>query len=220
MITMMTKTYVQVLNETLHQLMEEDARVFVIGQGVTSPWYVGGLCKGLLDRFGPERMIDTPISENAVTGAAVGAAIAGLRPILIFPRMDFMLYAMDPIINHAAKWHYMFGGAMSVPLVILAIINRGGCQGAQHSQDFTWLFEKIPGLKVARPGNVWDAVACLKWAIEDPNPVVFVDNRELYDMPENLESWPVRVGQEPFCPVPASQPLEEEYFDRVASPLY
>jgi len=165
-------------------------------------------------------MIDTPISENAVTGAAVGAAIAGLRPILIFPRMDFMLYAMDPIINHAAKWHYMFGGAMSVPLVIWAIINRGGCQGAQHSQDFTWLFEKIPGLKVARPGNVWDAVACLKWAIEDPNPVVFVDNRELYDMPENLESWPVRVGQEPFCPVPASQPLEEEYFDRVASPLY
>ena len=216
----MPKTYIQVLNETLHQLMEEDARVFVIGQGVTSPWYVGGLCKGLLDRFGPERMIDTPISENAVTGAAVGAAIAGLRPILIFPRMDFMLYAMDPIINHAAKWHYMFGGAMSVPLVIWAIINRGGCQGAQHSQDLTWLFQRIPGLKVIRSRSAKQARAMLKKSVGYLNPVIFVDNRELYNVPEDVDSCPDRIGNEPFCPVPASQPLEEEYFDRVASPLY
>ena len=217
-------TYIEALNETIFDAMKEDERVFVIGQGCTSPWYVGGLTLGLLDTFGSSRVIDTPVSENAMTGAAVGAAIAGLRPILIFPRMDFMLYAMDPIINHAAKWHYMFGGAMSVPLVIIAIINRGGSQGCQHSQDFTWMFKQVPGLKVARPSNPWEGKGMLTWAINEPNPVVFVDNRELYHLKDEVdrESFgvePVQYHHQfgkmgPFCPVPSSHALEEAYFGR------
>ena len=218
----MTKTYVQTLNEALHRLMEEDSQVFIIGQGVTSPWYVGGLCNGLLEKFGEQRVIDTPISENAVTGAAVGAAIAGMKPILIFPRMDFMLYALDPIINAAAKWSYMFGGSASVPLVIWAIINRGGSQGAQHSQDLTWLFKRIPGLHVVRPWNAYEAQYYLKWAVRKPNPVVFVDNRELYQTPYKEEllfhSRFDQIGA--WCPCPASEVLEEEYFKRFESPIY
>jgi len=125
-------TYVQAINETLHQMMEGDERVFLIGQGVTSPWYVGASTTGLINRFGPGRIIDTPVSENSITGAAVGAALAGMRPVVVHPRMDFMYYAMDQIANQAANWHYMFGGQVSVPLTIWGIINRGGEQAAQH----------------------------------------------------------------------------------------
>lgn len=133
-------TYSLAINEALHQMMEANPEVFVIGQGVKSPWYVGNTCQGLLERFGPERVIDTPFSENAVTGAAVGAAIVGMRPVVVHPRMDFMMYAMDPIINEAANWHYMSGGRSSVHLVIWGIINRGGEQAAQHSQAIHGLF--------------------------------------------------------------------------------
>ena len=100
-------SYALAMNEALHQMMQTDETVFLIGQGVKSPWYVGRTAEGLLDRFGASRVIDTPVSENAVTGAAVGAAIVGMRPIVVHPRMDFMLYAMDPIINQAANWFYM-----------------------------------------------------------------------------------------------------------------
>ena len=101
---MRTISYVQAINETLHQLIERDQRVFLVGQGVTSPWYVGSTTTGLIDRFGPQRIIDTPVSENGITGAAVGAALAGMRPIVVHPRMDFMYYAMDQIVNQAANW--------------------------------------------------------------------------------------------------------------------
>ena len=101
-------TYVEAINETLHQMIEKDERVFLIGPGVTpSPWYVGTTTVGLIDRF-PERVIDTPVSENGITGAAVGAALAGMRPILVHPRLDFMYYAMDQIANHAANRYYIF----------------------------------------------------------------------------------------------------------------
>ncbi|MBW1700231.1 MAG: hypothetical protein JRH18_22505 [Deltaproteobacteria bacterium] len=131
---MRSLTYSLAINEALHQMMEDDGSVFIIGQGVKSPWYVGNTCQGLLERFGPERVIDTPVSENAVTGSAVGAAIAGMRPIVVHPRMDFMFFAIDPIIDQAANWYYMNGGRSSVPIVIWGIINRGGEQAAQHSQ--------------------------------------------------------------------------------------
>src|SRR3989304_5937190 len=101
--------YSLAINEAFSQLMERDDDVLLIGQGAKSPWYVGDTARGLLERFGPERVIDTPVSENAVTGAAVGAAIAGMRPIVVHPRVDFMMYALDPIINEAANWHYMYG---------------------------------------------------------------------------------------------------------------
>jgi pyruvate/2-oxoglutarate/acetoin dehydrogenase E1 component len=191
-------SYAQAINETLRQMMEKDSRVFLIGQGVTSPWYVGTTTVGLIDRFGSKRIIDTPVSENGVTGVAVGAALAGMRPILMHPRMDFMYYAMDQIANHAANWHYMFGGQLSVPLTIWGIINRGGEQAAQHSQALQAMFAHIPGLKVVMPSNPYDAKGLLVASIEDKNPVVYIDDRWLYghvdEVPEELYSIPIGKG--------------------------
>jgi pyruvate dehydrogenase E1 component beta subunit len=191
-------SYSLAINEALHQAMAFDKSVFLIGQGVKSPWYVGNTCKGLLEKFGPERVIDTPVSENAITGAAVGAALAGMRPVVVHPRMDFMMYAMDPIINEASNWHYMFGGKLSVPVVIWGIINRGGEQAAQHSQAIHALFAHIPGLKVVIPSTPYDAKGLLVASIEDDNPVIFIDDRWLYNLegevPEKLYSVPIGKG--------------------------
>ena len=191
-------SYVQAINETLHQMMEKDMSVFLIGQGVTSPWYVGNTTVGLIDRFGHERIIDTPVSENGITGAAVGAALAGMRPVVAHPRMDFMYYAMDPIANHAANWHYMFGGAVGVPITIWGIINRGGEQAAQHSQALQAMFMHIPGLKVVMPSTPYDAKGLLVASIEDDNPVVYIDDRWLYDyvgdVPEEIYTVPIGKG--------------------------
>ena len=190
-------SYVEAINETLDQMIEKDERVFLIGQGVTSPWYVGNTTVGLIDRF-PERVIDTPVSENGVTGAAVGAALAGMRPVLAHPRMDFMYYAMDQIANHAANWYYMFGGQLSVPITIWGIINRGGEQAAQHSQALQAMFMHIPGLKVVMPSTPYDAKGLLVASIEDDNPVVYIDERWLYEfvgeVPEEIYSVPIGKG--------------------------
>ncbi|MFC1942401.1 alpha-ketoacid dehydrogenase subunit beta [Chloroflexota bacterium] len=191
-------TYVQAINEALHQTAAADESVFLIGQGVTSPWYVGASTVGLIDRFGPKRVIDTPVSENGITGAAVGAALAGMRPIVVHPRMDFMYYAMDPIANQAANWYYMFGGQISVPLTIWAIINRGGEQAAQHSQSLQAMFTHIPGLKVVMPSTPYEAKGLLIASIMDDNPVVFIDERWLYnelgEVPEEMYSIPLGQG--------------------------
>ena len=190
--------YSLAINEALHQMMLSDESVFLMGQGVKSPWYVGNTAKDLLEKFGPERIIDTPVSENAVTGAAVGAALVGMRPIVVHPRMDFMLYAMDPIVNEAANWHYMFGGSSSVPVVIWGIVNRGGEQAAQHSQAIHALFAHIPGLKVVMPSTPYDAKGLMISAIKDDNPVVYIDDRWLYnlegDVPEEVYSVPIGKG--------------------------
>lgn len=191
-------SYAAAINETLHQMIAEDRRVFLIGQGVTNPWYVGTTTIGLIDRFGPERVIDTPVSENGITGVAVGAALAGMRPILAHPRMDFMYYAMDQIANHAANWHYMFGGQVSVPLTIWAIINRGGEQAAQHSQALQAMFMHVPGLKIAMPSTPYDAKGLLIASINDENPVIYIDDRWLYsyigEVPEEMYSVPIGKG--------------------------
>ena len=186
------------INEALHQMMATDESVFLIGQGVKSPWYVGSTAKDLLDRFGPERVIDTPVSENAVTGAAVGASLAGMRPVVVHPRMDFMMYAMDPIINEAANWHYMFGGRSSPSVVIWGIINRGGEQAAQHSQALHSFLGHIPGLKVVMPATPYDAKGLMVSAIKDDNPVVYIDDRWLHNdegiVPEELYDVPIGKG--------------------------
>ena len=191
-------SYAKAINEALHQLIESDERVFLIGQGVTSPWYVGTTTVGLIERFGPERIIDTPVSENGVTGVAVGAALAGMRPILVHPRMDFMYYAMDQIANHAANWYYMFGGQLSVPITIWGIINRGGEQAAQHSQALQSMFTHIPGLKVVMPSTPYDAKGLLITSVEDGNPVLYIDDRWLYklvgEVPEEIYSVPIGKG--------------------------
>jgi acetoin:2,6-dichlorophenolindophenol oxidoreductase subunit beta len=190
--------YALAINEALHQLMEKDESVFLIGQGVKSPWYVGRTAEGLLERFGPERVIDTPVSENAMTGAAVGAAIVGMRSIVVHPRMDFMMYAFDPIINEAANWYYMNGGRSSVPVVIWGIINRGGEQAAQHSQAIQAMFAHVPGLKVVMPATAYDAKGLMVSAIKDDNPVVFIDDRWLHgvegDVPEGIYEVPIGRG--------------------------
>ncbi len=189
--------YSSAINEALHQAMEKDKGVFVLGQGVKSIWYVGGTCEGLIEKFGEERVIDTPVSENAMTGAAVGAALAGMRPVIVHPRVDFMVYAAEPIINEAANWHYMFGGASSVPMVIWGILNRAGEQGAQHSQALHALFAHIPGLKVVMPSTPYDAKGLMVSAIFDNNPVMFIDDRWLYqdegEVPEEMYS--VQIGE-------------------------
>ena len=161
-------------------LLDKHPEVFVIGQGLWSPWYVGNSMTDLDKKFGVERIIDTPVSESAVTGAAVGAALAGKKPIVVHPRMDFMLYAMDAIVNQAAKWRHMIGGQAEVPVTIRGIINRGGEQGAQHSQALHSWFAHIPGLRVVMPASVADARDLLIASVLSPDPVVFIDDRWLY----------------------------------------
>jgi len=188
-------SYSLAINEAFHQMMSAYKFVLLIGQGINSPWYVGNTASGLLERFGSERVIDTPVSENAVTGVSVGAAIAGMKPIVVHPRMDFMLYAADPIINEAANWHYMFGGRSQAPVVVWCIINRGQEQAAQHSQSLQAIFTHIPGLKVVMPSNPYDAKGLLISAIKDDNPVLYIDDRWLYqiegEVPRKIYSVPI-----------------------------
>jgi len=191
-------SYGLAINEALHQMLGSDESVFLIGQGVKSPWYVGNAAKGLLEKYGENRIIDTPVSENAITGAAVGASIAGMRAVVVHPRLDFMMYAIDPIMNEAANWYYMNGGNLSVPVVIWGILNRGGEQAAQHSQSIHAMFAHVPGLKVVMPSTSYDAKGLMISAIKDDNPVVFIDDRWLYnsegEVPEECYSVPIGKG--------------------------
>jgi len=167
-------------------LLENYPEVFVIGQGLWSPWYVGNSMTDLEKKFGIERIIDTPISESAVTGAAVGASLAGMKPIVVHPRMDFMVYAMDAVVNQAAKWSQMFGGQVHPGLTIRSIINRGGEQGAQHSQALHAWFAHVPGLRVVMPSTVADARDLLIASVLCPDPVIYIDDRWLYNQEEDL----------------------------------
>ena len=161
-------------------LLEKYPEVFVIGQGLWSPWYVGNSMTDLDKKFGIERIIDTPVSESACTGAAVGASLAGMKPIVVHPRIDFMLYAMDAIVNQAAKWSHMVGGQANPGVTIRGIINRGGEQGAQHSQALQSWFAHIPGLRVVMPTTVADARDLLIASVLCRDPVIYIDDRWLY----------------------------------------
>ncbi len=190
-------TYAQAIREAHAQLLRTDPRVFLLGQGLWSPWYAGTTLQAIDKDFGRDRVLDSPVSENATTGAAIGAAIAGMRPIVFHPRMDFMLLAVDPIVNQAANWSYLFGGQVGVPVVIRSVINRGGEQGAQHSQALQALFMHVPGLKVVMPSTPYDAKGLLIAAVYDGNPVLYIDDRWLYEetgeVPE--ESYRVPIGK-------------------------
>jgi len=167
-------------------LLENYPEVFVIGQGLWSPWYVGNSMTDLDKKFGVERVIDTPVSESACTGAAVGASLAGMRPIVVHPRMDFMLYAMDAVVNQAAKWSHMLGGQSHPSVTIRSIINRGGEQGAQHSQALHAWFAHVPGLRVVMPSTVADARDLLIASVLCNDPVMYIDDRWLYDQEDEL----------------------------------
>ena len=192
---MRTLTYAQAIREAHAQLLHADARVFVVGQGLWSPWYAGSSLENLDKEFGKSRILDSPVSENAVTGLAVGSALAGMRPIVFHPRMDFMVLGMDPLINQAANWSYLFAGQTSVPFVARAVINRGGEQGAQHSQALHSFFLHVPGIKVVMPSTPADAKGLLIAAVEDSNPVLYIDDRWLYEecgaVPQEMFSTPI-----------------------------
>ena len=162
---------------------------FVIGQGLWSPWYVGNTMTELDSKYGKSRIIDTPVSEAACTGLAVGASLCGSRPIVVHPRIDFMLYAMDPIVNQAAKWSHMTGGNSNPSLTIRGIINRGGEQGAQHSQSLHAWFAHIPGLKVVMPYSALDARDLLILSCKSDDPVIYIDDRWLYEEESTLEEF-------------------------------
>ena len=165
----------------LHDAMAADSSVICIGLGVTDPGAVFGTTTGLLDEFGPDRVFDGPTSENAMTGVGVGAAIAGLRPVMSHQRLDFFLLAMDQLVNSAAKWHYMFGGHVTVPLTIRLIMGRGWGQGPTHSQNLQAWFAHVPGLKVVVPSFPKDAYGLLRASVADPNPVLFLEHRWLHN---------------------------------------
>lgn len=167
-------------------LLSTYRNVFVIGQGLWSPWYVGNSMTDLDREFGTERIIDTPVSELACTSAALGAALSGYRPVVVHPRLDFMLLAVDSLVNQAAKWHHMFGGKARAPVTVRAIINRGGEQGAQHSQALHSWFAHIPGLRVVMPATPADARDLLISSVLCDDPVLYIDDRWLYEEEEVL----------------------------------
>jgi pyruvate dehydrogenase E1 component beta subunit len=173
--------YGQALLQGFEYLLSKHPEVFVIGQGLWSPWYVGSSMTDLEKNFGKDRVIDTPVSEMACTGAAIGASLAGYKPVVVHPRIDFMLLAVDQIVNQAAKWHHMLGGSASPAVTIRGIINRGGEQGAQHSQALHSWFAHIPGLRVVTPATPRDARDLLVSSVLCDSPVLFIDDRWLYE---------------------------------------
>ncbi|MBF0443791.1 MAG: alpha-ketoacid dehydrogenase subunit beta [Oligoflexales bacterium] len=187
-------TYAAAINEATSQMLECDPSVFLIGIGVPDP--TGGFTTtlGLQEKHGKNRVFDMPVSENCGTGVVIGAALMGYRPILVHLRNDFTLYAMDQMVNNAAKWYSMYGGQKSVPIVIRMIIGMGWGQGNQHSQNLQNVFAHIPGLKVVVPANAYDAKGMLIAAVRDNNPVIFLEHRwvhyttsyvpqEIYEVP-------------------------------------
>lgn len=180
-----TTTYADGILEAYEYLLTNHSDFFIIGQGLWSPWYVGSTMKDLDKKFGKERVIDCPVSELATTGATVGAAICGYRPMIVHPRVDFMLLAVDQIVTQAAKWRHMFGGNSSAPATFRAIVNRGGEQGAQHSQSLQSWFAHIPGLKVVMPYTAKDARNLMIASVLSNDPVMFIDDRWLYEKEED-----------------------------------
>lgn len=175
------KNFATAINEAIHQTMEIDESVICYGLGVTDPKNVFGTTANLEKRFGSERVFDMPTSENAMTGVAIGAALNGVKSVMIHQRIDFFLLALDQLVNSAAKWHYMFGGQNSIPITIRLIIGRGWGQGPTHSQNLQAWFSHIPGLKVVMPTTPEDAKGLLISSILDPNPVVFLEHRWLHN---------------------------------------
>ncbi len=190
-------SYCEALNEAMYQEMERDPTVFVYGIGVPDHKRIFGSTVGLLEKFGPERCFDTPLSEDAMTGFGLGAAINGMRPIHVHMRVDFLLLAMNQLSNMVSSYRYTSAGKLKVPMVIRAVIGRGWGQGSQHSKSMYSVFAHIPGLKVVLPTTPRDAKGLLISAIRDDNPVIFMEHRLLYfvegEVPE--ESYTISLGE-------------------------
>ena len=190
-----TTTYREALNEAMAEEMRRDPSVFVYGIDVADHKRIFGSSKGLVEEFGSERCFSTPLSEDALTGFGLGAAINGMRPIHVHMRVDFMMLAMNQISNMIASYCYGSSGALNVPMVIRAVIGRGWGQSWQHSKTMHSCFAHIPGLKVVMPSRPCDAKAMLIAAIRDDNPVIFIEHRWLYDtvgeMPDEQDKKPL-----------------------------
>jgi pyruvate dehydrogenase E1 component beta subunit len=184
-------SYSDAVRDALSTAMTEDERVFILGEDIGIYGGAFGVTKGLLEKFGAERVRDTPISELGIVGAAVGAAMCGMRPVVEIQFSDFTNQAMDQIVNQAAKIHFMLGGAASVPMVLRAPSGSGTGAAAQHSQSLEAWFAHVPGLKVALPATAADAKGLLLAAIDDPNPVIVLEHKLLY-----RTSGPVPAGNE------------------------
>ncbi|MBF0427784.1 MAG: alpha-ketoacid dehydrogenase subunit beta, partial [Magnetococcales bacterium] len=190
--------YCQALNEALHQEMAKNPDIFVFGIGVPDHKSVFGSTRGLLETFGPDRCFDTPLCEDSMTGFALGAALGGMRPVHIHIRVDFLLLAMNQIVNMIASYNYSLGGKVKLPIVIRTIIGRGWGQGMHHSKSLQSYFAHIPGLKVVMPTTPRDAKGLLTAALRDNNPVIFIEHRWLYwaenDVPEGEFLIPLGQG--------------------------
>jgi pyruvate/2-oxoglutarate/acetoin dehydrogenase E1 component len=188
-------TFVQAVREATDQLMAADRQVVVFGLDVDDPKAIQGTTAGLLDKYGPERVFGTPLSEDAMTGAAIGMAMAGMKPIHVHIRMDFLMLAMNQLVNLAAKAHYMYGGQTQVPLTIRTMIGKSWGQGAQHSQGLYSQLMNIPGIRVVAPSTPYDAKGTLIAAVRDPNPTLYVEQRLLHftqgEVPEALYESPI-----------------------------
>lgn len=188
-------TYSAAILQATDQVMELDSSIYIMGLGVPDPKGIFGTTLGLEEKYGSERVLDMPTSENGMTGIAIGSALVGMRPIMTHQRVDFFLLALDQLINNAAKWHYMFGGQMSIPLVIRLIIGRGWGQGPQHSQTLHSYFAHVPGLKVVMPSTPFDAKGLLVSAVQDNNPVIYIEHRWLHtihgEVPSPIYSLPI-----------------------------
>jgi pyruvate/2-oxoglutarate/acetoin dehydrogenase E1 component len=186
----MKTTYAEAIRQGFDYLLEKHPNVFIIGQGVWSPWYVGSTMTDLEKKFGKDRVIDSPVSEAVCTGAAVGASLFGYRPVVIHPRIDFMILASDALVNQAAKWSHMLGGQAHPAVTIRGIVNRGGEQGAQHSQALHSWYAHIPGLRVVMPATPEDARDLLISSVLCDDPVLYIDDRWLYS--EQADLPPIR----------------------------
>jgi len=173
-------TLAQAINEALAEEMRRDPNVFIIGEDVAEAGTPFKVLKGLVEEFGPERVIDSPISEAGITGLGVGAAMTGMRPVVDIMFGDFLTLAMDQMVNQAAKIHYMSGGKLKAPMVIRTTLGATRRSAAQHSQSLHAWFAHVPGLKVALPATPYDAKGLLKTAIRDDNPVVFFEDKLMY----------------------------------------
>jgi pyruvate/2-oxoglutarate/acetoin dehydrogenase E1 component len=189
--------YIWAINEAMKEEMERDDHVFLIGEDVGVPGGSFGASRGLYDRFGPERVVDTPISEAGIMGLAAGAAACGLRPIVEIMFMDFMAVCMDGIANQVAKMRYMFGSQYTIPMVIRTPAGGGLNAGPQHSQCLEAWFAHLPGLKIVMPATPYDVKGLLKSAIRDDNPVIVVENKALHaikgEIPE--EEYLIPIGE-------------------------
>ncbi len=188
--------YRDALAEAQADAMAADPRVFVYGLDVPDFKRIFGSTKGLVEKFGPKRCFGTPLSEDAMTGVALGAALCGLRPVHVHIRVDFLLLGMNQIANMISTMRYMSGGKLKVPLVIRAVVGRGWGQGPQHSKTLHSFFAHIPGLKVIMPSSAQDAYSLLRAAIDDDNPVICIEHRWMYDVPGIVDkNIKIPIGQ-------------------------